>query len=166
MHCVTQLWCHQQLIKTSAAAYEQNKGGVEPTCGIIFLIIIYKQCMYSSVKCFMCPWEGYCGVYFPYCTSSVCLESSNIILFLTWHNESINGNKSDNLDTSTLCLTHSAYILLMMTQSIANLLMTWQWPTVCHTNLHIALHVIIMTLHCYCSLVVQVHIATPTYWFL
>ena len=51
---------------------------------------------------------------------TVCYESTYIILFLTWHNESINDNKKDDLYTSSLCLTHSVFVLLMMSQLIVD----------------------------------------------
>ena len=47
-------------------------------------------------------------------------ESTYIILFLTWHNESMNDDKNDNLYTSSSCLTLVAFLLLMMSQSIAD----------------------------------------------
>ena len=51
---------------------------------------------------------------------TVCQESAYIILFLTWHNESINDDKNDNFYTSSLCLTRLGFVLLMMSQSIAD----------------------------------------------
>ena len=47
-------------------------------------------------------------------------ESTYIILFLTRHNESINDDKCDDFYTSSLCLTSSALVLLMTSQSIAD----------------------------------------------
>ena len=47
-------------------------------------------------------------------------ESTYIILFLTGHNESINEDKKDNLYTSSPCLTRLVFVLLMMSQSIAD----------------------------------------------
>ena len=47
-------------------------------------------------------------------------ESIYIILFLTWHNNDKNDNKNDEFHTSTPCLTHGVYILLMTSQSIAD----------------------------------------------
>ena len=41
-------------------------------------------------------------------------------LFLTRHNKSINDDKNDDLHTSTLCLSGSAYILRIASQSIAD----------------------------------------------
>ena len=49
---------------------------------------------------------------------TVCHESTYIILFLTRHNESINDDKNDDIYTSSLCLTHSVFVLLMTSQSI------------------------------------------------
>ena len=40
-------------------------------------------------------------------------ESTYIILFLTWYNESINDDKNHDLYTSSQCLTCSVFILLM-----------------------------------------------------
>ena len=45
-------------------------------------------------------------------------ESTYNVLFLTWHNESINDNKNDNLYTSSPCLTCLVFVLLMTSQSI------------------------------------------------
>ena len=47
-------------------------------------------------------------------------ESAYIIVFLTQHNESRNDDKNDDLYTSSLCLTRSVFVLLMMSQSIAD----------------------------------------------
>ena len=47
-------------------------------------------------------------------------KSTYIILFLTWHNESINNDKNNYLFTLSLCLTRSVFILLMTSQSIAD----------------------------------------------
>ena len=47
-------------------------------------------------------------------------ESTYITLFLTWHNESINDYKNDELYTSSPCLTRSVFVLLMTSQSIAD----------------------------------------------
>ena len=48
---------------------------------------------------------------------TVCHESTYNILFLTWHNESINDDKNDDLYTSSPCLTCSVFVLLMTSQS-------------------------------------------------
>ena len=53
-------------------------------------------------------------------TETVRHESRYIILFLTWHKESINNNKSSDLYTSSPCLTHSIFVLLGTSQSIAD----------------------------------------------
>ena len=50
----------------------------------------------------------------------VCHESTYIILFLTGHNESINEDRNDDLNTSSPCLTRFIFVLLMMPQSIAD----------------------------------------------
>ena len=91
--------------------------------------------MYLSEKLFQRPREVYFGVYFPSCEGSgemntknntlvsaetVRYESTYVILFLTWHNESINDYKTDDLYTSSSCLTRSVLVLLMMSQSIAD----------------------------------------------
>ena len=47
-------------------------------------------------------------------------ESTYIILFLTRHNESINDYKTDELYTSSPCLTRSVFVLLMTSQPIAD----------------------------------------------
>ena len=47
-------------------------------------------------------------------------ESTYIILFLTRNNESINGDKNDNLYSSSPCLTRSIFVVLMTLQSIAD----------------------------------------------
>ena len=47
-------------------------------------------------------------------------ESIYAILFLTRHNESINYDKIDDLNTSSPCLTLSIFVLLMTSQSIAD----------------------------------------------
>ena len=47
-------------------------------------------------------------------------ESTYIILFLTRHNESINDDRNDDVYTSSPCLTHSVFVLLMTSQSIAD----------------------------------------------
>ena len=53
-------------------------------------------------------------------------ESTYISLFLTWLNKFINKNKTDDLHTSTLCLTRLFHILLMTSQSIPdNVTMAW-----------------------------------------
>ena len=43
-----------------------------------------------------------------------------IILFLTQHNESINDDKNNDLYALSQCLTHSVFVLLMTSQSIAD----------------------------------------------
>ena len=91
-----------------------------------------KWWMYSRGELFMRSRECYFGVYFPSCTATreintkITLEwahtvrhkSTYIILFLTQHNESINDAKNEDLHTSSPCLTHSLYVLLMTSQSI------------------------------------------------
>ena len=47
-------------------------------------------------------------------------ESTYIISFLTWHKESIKDDKNDDLYTSSPCLMHSVFILLMTSQTIAD----------------------------------------------
>ena len=47
-------------------------------------------------------------------------ESTYIILFLTRHNDSINGERNDDLYTSSPCLTRSVFVLLMTSQSISD----------------------------------------------
>ena len=47
-------------------------------------------------------------------------ESAYIIVFLTWHNESIHDDENDNLYTSFPCLTCSVVVLLTTSQSIAD----------------------------------------------
>ena len=47
-------------------------------------------------------------------------KSTYIILILTWHNESINDAKNEDLHTSSPCLNHSLYVLLMTSQSIGD----------------------------------------------
>ena len=47
-------------------------------------------------------------------------ESTYIILYLTRHNESINDSKNDDVYTSSPCFTHSVFVLLMTSQSIAD----------------------------------------------
>ena len=47
-------------------------------------------------------------------------ESTYIILFQTRHNESINDDKTNDLYTSSPCLTRSMFGLLMTSQSIAD----------------------------------------------
>ena len=110
--------------------------------------------MYSSDELFQRSREGYFGVYFPSCEATreiniknntrvsaetVCHESTYIILFLTWHNESINDNKSDDLYTLSPCLTRLDFVLLMTSQSIADdVTTTWQlWRD--HVNCDIQL---------------------------
>ena len=53
-------------------------------------------------------------------TETVRHENTYIILFLTWHTESINDDKNDDLYTSAPCLTGLVFILPMTSQSIAN----------------------------------------------
>ena len=66
--------------------------------------------MYSSDELFQRPREGYFGVYFSSCEATmetktkitletVRHESTQIILFLTRNNESINDDENDNLYT-------------------------------------------------------------------
>ena len=45
-------------------------------------------------------------------------ESTHNILFLAWHNESINDNNNDDLYTSSPCLTCTVFIPLMTSHSI------------------------------------------------
>ena len=47
-------------------------------------------------------------------------ESTYIILFLTRHDESINDDKNNALNTSSPCLIRSVFVLLMTSQSIAD----------------------------------------------
>ena len=52
--------------------------------------------------------------------------------FFTWHNESINEDKSYDLYISSPCLTRSVFVLLVTSQSIADdVAMTSQWPDNC-----------------------------------
>ena len=51
-------------------------------------------------------------------------ESTYIILFVTWHNESINDNKNDDLYISSPCVTCSVFVLLVTPNN--QLLMTSQ----------------------------------------
>ena len=77
--------------------------------------------MYSSDELFQRSREGYFGVYFPsFESETVRHESTYIILFLTRNNESINDNKSDDLCTSSPCLTRCVFVLFMTSQSIAD----------------------------------------------
>ena len=81
--------------------------------------------MYSRGKLFMRSREGYFGVYFPSCaptreintkitlvTITVRHKSAYIILFLTQHNESINGLSP--------CFTRALYVLLVTSQLIGD----------------------------------------------
>ena len=43
-------------------------------------------------------------------------ESTYVILFQTWHNDSINDDKNDDLYTSPPCLIRSVFVLLMTSQ--------------------------------------------------
>ena len=47
-------------------------------------------------------------------------ENTYITLFLTWHNDSINDDKNDDLHTSSPCLTRSVFVLLVTSQSIVD----------------------------------------------
>ena len=77
--------------------------------------------MYSSDEPFQRSQEGYFGVNNTrVSTETVRHESTYIILFLTRHNESINDDKHDELYTSSPCLTHSVFVLLMTSQSIVD----------------------------------------------
>ena len=51
---------------------------------------------------------------------TVCDKSTYIILFFTQQNVSINDDKNDDLYASSPCLTHSVFVLLMTSQSIAD----------------------------------------------
>ena len=77
--------------------------------------------MYSRDELFQRSQEGYFGVKHqnnsPVSAETVRHKSIYIILFLTRHNESINDNKNG---TSSPCLTHSVFVLLMTSQSIAD----------------------------------------------
>ena len=54
-------------------------------------------------------------------------KSTYVILFLTWHNKSINDNKNADFYTWCKCLIRLVFILLMMSQFIADdVLMTRQ----------------------------------------
>ena len=90
--------------------------------------------MYSSDELF-CPHERVILVFFPELRSNegnkhqintrvsaetIRHESAYIILFLTWYNEFINYDKTDDLYTSSPCLTRSFFVLLVTSQSIAN----------------------------------------------
>ena len=44
----------------------------------------------------------------------------HIILYRTWHNESINDDKKSDLHTLSSSLTRSVYVLLLMSQSVAD----------------------------------------------
>ena len=54
------------------------------------------------------------------CTETVRYKSTYIILFLTWHNQSIHDDKNDDLCTLSPCRTCSVFGLLMTSQSIAD----------------------------------------------
>ena len=53
-------------------------------------------------------------------TEKGCHESTYIIVFLTWHTESINDDKNDDFYTSSPCLIRSGLVLLMTSQLIAD----------------------------------------------
>ena len=91
--------------------------------------------MYLSDELFQRLREGYSGVYFPSCEATreinskkntrvsaetVRHESTYIILFLTWPNESINYDENDDLHPLSPCPTLSRFVLLMTSQSIAD----------------------------------------------
>ena len=59
---------------------------------------------------------------------TVRLLSTYIILFLIWHNKSINDDKNDNLYKSSPCFTHSVFVLLTRSRSIAD---DVKWPDNC-----------------------------------
>ena len=96
--------------------------------------------MHSSDELFQRPLECYFCVYSPSCnvgnkhtnntrvsTETVRHDSAYIILFLTRHYESINGDKNEDVYTSSPCLIRSVFILLMTSQTIAdNVTMTRQ----------------------------------------
>ena len=95
--------------------------------------------MYSSDELFQRPLESYFCVYFPSCnvgnkhtnntrvsTETVRHENAYIILFLTRHKESINGDKNEDVYTSSPCLIRSVFILLMSQSSADNVTMTRQ----------------------------------------
>ena len=73
--------------------------------------------------------KGYFRVYFQSCTATreinnkIAIEWAHkqfITRVHTWHNESINQYKNDDIHTSSLCFTCSFYVLLMMSQLIAD----------------------------------------------
>ena len=79
--------------------------------------------MYSSDELFQRSREGYVGVYNTRVSAETVRNSSwstYIILFLTRYNESNNGDKNDDLYTSSVCLTRSVFVLLVRSQSIAD----------------------------------------------
>ena len=91
--------------------------------------------MYSNDKLFQRSREGYLGVYFPSCDATreintqintrvsaetVRDESTYIILFLTRHNESNNDDKNDDPYTLSKCFTHSVFVPVLTSQSIAD----------------------------------------------
>ena len=108
--------------------------------------------MYPSDELFQCPREGYFGVYFILVLQSnkgnkhqnntrvsaetVRHKSTYIILFLIWHNEPINDDKSEDLYTSSPCLTRR---FLFCWWRHNRFLMTSQWPNNCDAIMWIAI---------------------------
>ena len=94
-------------IMTSNAQCRNDKGG------------IYKEyCMCLSDKLFQHSQEGCFCMYFSgnkyqnntrVSAETVCHESTHITLFLTWHNESKNDDKNDDLYTSSPCLSRFSF---------------------------------------------------------
>ena len=65
--------------------------------------------------------RGSFGVYFPsWAALAVRHESTHIILFHTQTNESIPDDKNEEHHSSSPCLTRSAYVLLVTSQSVAD----------------------------------------------
>ena len=82
--------------------------------------------MYSSDELFQRSWECYFVFLNKHknntqvSAGTVRHENTYIILFLTRHSEYINGDKNDDLYTSSPSLTPSVFVLLMTSQSISD----------------------------------------------
>ena len=102
--------------------------------------------MYSRDELFQCSQEGYFCVYLQSgeatgeINTKITVEWAlkqfvtrvhnwYIILFLTWHNEinESDDDKNNNLYTLSPCLTRTVFVLMMMSQSIADdvTIVTW-----------------------------------------
>ena len=85
-----------------------------------FIVTVIENNICTRVTNCFSAHERVIWVFFSRVASKSTKNNTRLILFLTWHNKSINDDKNDDFYTSSQCLTRSVFVLLMTSQSIAD----------------------------------------------